>query len=127
MEEEFCALLLGAGSVSALVGSRVNWGAHPQGEPLPAIVLTLVDDIEGRSYTGPNGLSQGRVQVDCYAATYRAAKSTARAVRSLLDGYRGGNFEGVFHAASREGREGGTNEADRPYRCSLDFMTNWRN
>lgn len=127
MEEAFRAILMASASVTVLTGTRINWGAHPQGQPLPAIVLTVVDDGEGHTYLGPDGLSRGRVQVDCYGSTYMDAKAVARAVRTVLDGYRGGSFSGVFHAASRESREGGTDEADRPFRCSLDFMTNWRN
>lgn len=127
MEEALRALLMADVGVTALAGSRINWGAHPQGQPLPGVVLTLVDDGEGHIYTGPDGLSQGRVQMDCYALTYKDAKGLARAVRAALDGYRGGNFLGVFHAGSRDSREGGTDEADRPFRCSLDFMTHWRN
>lgn len=127
MEEAFRAALMASAGVTALVGQQVNWGAHPQGAALPGIVLTLIDDAEGHTYTGRDGLSQGRVQVDCYAPDFRQAKLVARAVRAALDGYAGGNFSGVFLAASRDGREGGTDEADRPFRCSLDFLTHWRN
>ena len=126
MEEAFLTLLLATSGVTALAGTRINWGSHPQGQPLPGVVLTVIDDGEGLTYLGPDGLSQGRVQVDCYGLTYRDAKGLARAVRAALDGYKGGNFWGVFHAGTREGREGGTNEADRPFRCSLDFLTHWR-
>src|SRR3989304_2505917 len=113
MEEAFRALLVAASAGTALApAARINWGAHPQGAALPAIVLTVIGDAESHTLAGPDGLSQGRVQVDCYAASYKAAKQLARAVRAALDGYRGGNFSGVFLAASRDGREGGTNEAD---------------
>lgn len=126
MEEAFLALLTSSAAVSAIAGARINWGAHPQGQALPGIVLTVIDDAEGHNYQGSDGLSRGRVQVDCWALTYAQAKLCGRAVRGLLDGYAGGQFDGIFLAAQREGREGGTNEADRPFRCSLDFMTNWR-
>jgi len=126
MEEALRAILLATSGVTALVGTRVNWGGHPQGLALPAIVLTVISDNLGHRLNGPDGLAQGRVQVDCYAGTYGAAKLLSRAVLAALDSYRGGNFSGVFHAGSRDGREGGTNEADRPFRVSIDFMTNWR-
>lgn len=126
MEEAFRAILLTNAQVSAIVGTRVDWGSQTQGAGYPSIVLHVIDDFEDATMTGPSGLSQGRVQVDCYAETYGAAKLLSRAVRAVLDGYRGGQFSGIFHAATRDGREGGTNEATRPYRVSLDFFTNWR-
>jgi len=46
-------------------------------------------------------------------------------VRAVLDGYSGGGFQGVFLAGSRDTREGGTNEAERPFRVSLDFITHF--
>jgi hypothetical protein len=104
-----------------LVGARVNFGAHPQGQPLPAIVLNTVSDLEGVSLDGRDGLSGARIQVDCYAIDYGPAKRLSRAVKAVLNGYSGDRIQGVFHAGSRDGREGGTNEAIRPYRVSLDF------
>ncbi len=126
MEEEFRALLLAATAVTDLCGSRINFGAHPQGQPWPAIVLNTISDNSGHDLKGPDGLQSGRVQVDCYAEAYGGAKLLSRAVRAVLDGHTDANFSGVFVAGSRDGREGGTNEADRPFRVSLDFLTNWR-
>lgn len=126
MEEELRARLLASGPVTAICSDRVNWGAHPQGQPLPALVLAIVSDARGLTYSGPDGLHQARVQIDAYAPGYMAAKSLARAVRAALEGYRGGGFRGVFLDTVRDGREGGTNEADRPFRISMDFQTHWR-
>lgn len=126
MEEEFRAALLASAAVTAYVGNRIDWGARVQGKALPAVVLYVIDDSEASTYTHPSGLSQGRVQVDCYAETYKDAKLLSRAVREVLDGYVGGGFLGIFHAGTRDGREGGSNEATRPFRVSLDFLTNWR-
>jgi len=127
MEEAFLALLIGSGAVTAHVpAARINWGAHPQGTGNPYIVLSMISDIEGIMMTGPDGLSQGRVQVDVYGPTYGAAKGAARAVRTLLHGYRGGQFSLIEHAGSRDSREGGANEADRLFRVGMDFMTHWR-
>lgn len=127
MEQAFRALLTGSAAIMALVPvTRINWLLAPQGTPRPHVVLTLVDDAEGLTLTGPDGLSQGRVQVDCYADTYAAAKAVANEIRALLHGYRGGSFRLIEHTLTRDTREGGTNEADRPYRCGLDFLTTWR-
>jgi hypothetical protein len=127
MEEAFRALLTGSAAVVALVpASRINWGAHPQGQPLPGVVLTVVSGAEGLTLQGPDGLSQGRVQVDCYAPAYADAKAVSRVIVTRLHGLRSGGFRLVRHVATRDSREGGTNEAERPYRVSLDFETSWK-
>ena len=126
MEEEFRALLLAASGVTALVSTRVDWAAHVQGEPWPALVLHKISATTTYTYSGPDDLQQGRVQVDCIALTYLGAKTLSRAVLAALSGTRGGRFQGIFHALSREDRLGDSNAAERPFRVSLDFTTNWR-
>ena len=125
MEEEIRALLLATAGVTALCGNRIDWGASAQGATYPRIVLFTINDAEGHNLQGPDGHSVGRVQVDCYALSYGQAKQLSRAVRAVLDGYSGGGFQGVFLAGSRDTREGGTNEPERPFRVSLDFITNF--
>lgn len=126
MEEDFRALLLATTAITDIAGTRINFGAHPQGEALPAIVLNTPSNIEGLVMNGPNGLQEGIVQVDCYATTYGEAKQLSRAVVTALHAYRDDNFRLIVHATSRDSREGGSNEADRPFRTSLDFNTAWR-
>ena len=127
MEEQLRAILLASSGVTALApAARINWGTHPQGAGLPAVVLNTISDNEGLTQQGPDGLFEGRVQIDAYAATYEAAKQLSRAVRAVLHGYSGGGFGLVQHVATRDSREGGTNEAERPFRVSLDFTTAWR-
>lgn len=127
MEEALRTLLRSTAGVSALVGTRVNWGSRPQGSDLPAIVMYLIDDIEEHTQSGRDGLSRARVQINCHGANYMSSLEVARAVRVALDGYRGGQFQGIFLALSRSSREGGTNEPDRPFLHQLDFIVNWSN
>jgi hypothetical protein len=127
MEEALKALLAATAGVTALApASRINWGARQQGAALPAVVLTVISDAEDYTLQAPDGLSRARVQADCYGETHASAKQLSRAVRAALSGYRGGNFRLVEHVATRDSREGGTNEPDRPHRVSLDFLTHWR-
>jgi len=121
MEELMRAALLASSGVSSLAGSRVNFGTHPQGQPLPALVLNTISDFEGYLIAAPDGMFNARLQVDCYADGYGPAKLLSRAVQTALSGYSGNGIQGVFHVSSRDSREGGSNEADRPYRVSLDF------
>lgn len=125
MEEIIRALLLADSGVSSHAGTRINFGVHPQGEPLPAVVLNTISDNEGYLIASPDGLNAARIQADCYAGTYGAAKLLSRAVSAALSGHSGNGIKGVFHAGSRDGREGGANEAERPYRVSLDYITTY--
>lgn len=125
MEETIRALLLASSGITALCGQRIDFGANQQGAAYPRIVLWTIGDNELHTMAGPDGLSVGRIQIDCYAMTYGQAKQLSRAVRAVLDGYRGGGLLGVFHAGTRDTRESGSNEADRPFRVSLDFITNY--
>lgn len=124
MEEAFRAILT-ASSDTGLSADAINFGAHPQGYPLPAIVLMTISDAAGLHMKGTDGLSDGRVQVDCYATSYGETKRLARSVRLLLHGYRGGGFQLIQHVGSNDTREGGSNEADRPFRVSADFLIKW--
>lgn len=127
MEEEFRALLTGSAAVTALVpASRISFGAHPQGAGWPGIVLQTVSAFKEAHMQGPDGLLRGRVQVDCYALTYAEAKRVARAVIETLHARAIGGFRPILWVAARDSREGGTNEADRPFRSSLDFTIAWR-
>ena len=127
MEETIRALLLADSGVSSLADRSVNLGSHPQGRPFPAAVLNVISDAEGFELDGPDGLSRARMQVDCYAATYGVAKQFSRAVRSALNGYASGAIQGVFHAGTRDSRDGGTNEVERLFRVSLDFNITYKN
>lgn len=126
MEEEFRALLLNTSAITSFTGTRINFGSHPQGDPLPAIVLNVISEIDDLHMQGADQFPEALVQVDCYAATYKAAKQVSRAVSAVLHGYRGGGFALVRQVGARDSREGGSNEAERPYRVSLDFTTRWR-
>ncbi|HBB81917.1 MAG TPA: DUF3168 domain-containing protein [Sulfitobacter sp.] len=120
MEELLRAALLADAGVTGHAGDRVNYGAHPQGAPRPGVVLNTISDAGGHLIAAPEVTSQARVQVDCYADSYGAAKHLSRAVRQALNGYVAGAILGCFHAAARDGRDGGI------YRVSLDFDVQYR-
>ena len=124
MEEAIRAALLSFSPVTAIVGNRVNFG-HTQGATVPRIALTTISDNNGHSLDGPDSVATARVQVDCYATTYGGAKVLGRAVRKGLDGYSNSVLQGVFIAGARDTQEGGTNEAQRLYGVSLDFMVSY--
>ena len=124
MEEALRTLLLGAQTVTSLVGTRIDWGARVQGAGLPAIVMMVVSDVNDHLLSGPAD-PVARVQIDCWGGDYASAKATARAVRAVLDGTRSGILKAVLLENVRDGREGGSNEADRPFRTSLDVFVHY--
>lgn len=127
MEEALRAALLASSGVTSLVpAARINWGEHPQGTGTPYLHMMTVSGAEGLTMKGPDGLSDGRVQIDAYAPTYGQAKQISRAVIAALHGHRSAGLRLVTHVATRDSREGGSNEAERLFRCSLDFTTAWR-
>lgn len=109
MHEDFKSLIADDAGVSALVSGRVTWGLHPQGTDSPAIVLHEISAVPQYTMAGQDGLVPVRVQVDCRGLTLASALAVARAVRTLLSGYRGTKgatvFSGVFQSGGRSGSE----------------------
>lgn len=127
MEIELRALLLNTAAITVLVpAGQINFGTHPQGAPYPAVVLNTISGTEGLVMNGPNGLFEARVQVDCYAVTYGGANLVAEPVAKLLHGYRAGGFRLIQMISQTKSRIGAGNEAERPYRVSMDFNVAWR-
>lgn len=131
MEELIITALLADGTVTALTSTRIYWTAAPQGVAAPYVVLTVISDFSEYTTGGFTDLTQGRIQADCYATTFGAAKAIARVMIPAMNnlcvaGTAASGVRGAFHDATRDTREGGSNEADRLFRCSLDFMVSYR-
>jgi hypothetical protein len=127
MEEAFRAILTGAAPVTALVPiDRIVVGDVQEGAAYPFITIMVVSGAEGITFAGRDGLLQARLQVDCYGIGMLQTKQISRAVIAALHCYANGDFQGIFHETTRDTREGGSNEAVRPFRSSLDFMAHWR-
>lgn len=78
------ARLLAAAPVAAIVGTRVDWMTRPQKSALPAVTLQTASDARPEHLKGPDGARSTRVQIDCWAATYSAALTLARAIIAAL-------------------------------------------
>lgn len=124
MDEALQALLIGNAALSARIGGRAFWGTAPQGQALPALVLTIVSAQDAPHLNGTDGLWNYRVQIDCYGIDRPAARLLSRDVIDLLNGYSGGGFNAVFIDTVREDFEEAA--VDRPTRISLDFNIIWR-
>lgn len=125
MEEALIAKLLATTAIAALVGTRIYPGAKPQGSALPAIVCNLISALPSYSDDGEDGIREDRIQIDCWAETYTAAKLTARAVVAALSAFQGTvsgiTFQYITLDLEHDLTESGANAADYPFRTSLDF------
>lgn len=129
MEQAFRELLRGHAPLVALVGGAVDWGVRPQGRPLPGVVLQLVSAVPGMTFGGADGWTRARVQIDAWAATFKAAGTIADTIGGpggLLVGFRG-DQNGVrfrtFVIGRRSDSEGGEGDQARiEHRASLDVL-----
>jgi hypothetical protein len=127
MEEAFTNYLLGASGLTALVGPRITWATRPQASALPSVVLHKITSQPIYSDEGESGLTSARMQIDCWGATYAAAKGVARQVMARLSGggasFTQSNFEfqASFAEDEQDSFERGAGGEDL-YRVRLDFI-----
>lgn len=121
-------ILKDAAAVSALVGSRIYPLKAPAKVVKPYVTYQRISGNRWRSFDGPTGTAQPRIQVDAYATTYAAAKGLADAIRRTLDGYAGSvattsgpvRIGGISLMTDRDLFEDDIDPA--LYRVSMDFM-----
>ena len=123
MKEALIGWFLADQALSALVGTRINWGRRPQGEDLPAVVLFRIGDSPDYALDGPSGLSESRVQADCVGADATSVAAVAGAFKrsaNALKGVQAGvEFQGVFIDGERDSFAG--EEPERIHATSLDL------
>lgn len=124
LEQGLRAHLLADESVAAIVGPRVYALQLPQRPTYPAITFRRVGVQRFPTLDGGPELAGVRVQVDCMATGYEAAKNLAAAVRGALHGHRGDLGGVVVQSVELDGGETDLDEVegDRAMRwVSLDF------
>lgn len=70
----------------AAVTTRIFWGIGPQGTTRPYVRLNTISDPRPEHLKGYQSARQTRVQADCFADTYAAARGLAEKIVSALDG-----------------------------------------
>lgn len=73
--------------LSSLVSSRIYRGVAVKNPTTPFVVFQRIDAPRMQSLGGPVGMSQPRIQLDCYDTTLTGAHDVATQVRFSLDGY----------------------------------------
>lgn len=114
MEEELTSLL------ASVAGGRRYWGRAPQGTPYPNIVLSKIGGVPNYHMQGASGFVSSRVQIDIYDEKWTGAISVARAVKSLLSGYSGGDIQAIFVESERNLPAADAGEVTNLFRTSID-------
>lgn len=85
VEVELRAIILAAPAVLALMADRAYPVILPQKPELPALTYQRISGgTRVSSHAGDTGLALARIQIDCWAQTYLAAKDLAATVRKTL-------------------------------------------
>lgn len=85
LAEALLARLSAATAVTAKVANRIHWVTRPQGEALPALVLTLVSSVPEEDLEGETpDFWTSRVQVDALSRSHAEAWAIAGAASSAL-------------------------------------------
>jgi hypothetical protein len=122
MEAGIITHLLAGTAIAVVVGTRVYPVDRPQGSAFPALTVTRISGGPLYADDGEVGLDNGRVQVDCWALTYTAAKDLASLVRARLSAVRDvSGFRYIMLDSERDIREGGGNVAEYPFHVSQDY------
>lgn len=129
MEEALVARLRATSAIStktATFGGRaaIDWVSRPDRSGLPAVTLQGVDSGAIYSHGNQTDLENKRVQIDCWASTYGAARLLARAIITELETSEtigGIRFDTGFLVADRDMMAEDLDGGVRVYRVSLDF------
>lgn len=86
IEADLRAVLLAAGAVSAIVGTRVAAMLIPEGDAAPYVTYQLISAERHGSMSAPGTMRNARIQLTCWSASYGEAKQLALAVAAAIDG-----------------------------------------
>jgi len=84
------SLLINNTGITDLVSTRIYPILREQVDGLPAITYQAISGVRSYDLSGPNGLVEGRIQVNCFADDPLEAGELAAVVRAALHGHRGG-------------------------------------
>ena len=74
-----------------MVSTRIYPMVRNQEDGLPAVTYQEISGVRNYDLTGPNGLVEGRIQINCFADDPLEAGELAAVVRAALSGHRGGS------------------------------------
>jgi hypothetical protein len=122
MEEALIAKLLATPAVTTIASTRIRPTMRTQGDAVPGVVVTTIAGGDIYHHGGLSVIDEALVQVDCWGATFLAAKQLARTIKTALSGANftqgGVTFNRLFLENERDSAEG---ENPRLFRTMLEF------
>lgn len=112
IEEDVLTALVGSPPATS-ADERVYALVLPDESSYPAITYQRISNVPVNSLSGSSDLDQVRVQVDCWATTYGAAKALAGEVRTAMEA---AAFKGLLVTDADE-----FDDVAKVYRVSMDF------
>lgn len=104
----------------------IAWEERPQASALPALILTVIDEVRSYTFGGTVSLVQSRVQCDMFAASKREVLDLDRIFLPVVSGYRGtvgGTvFDGIFVVSRFSSAEEVAGSSTPLRRISRDLM-----
>ena len=88
-EEAIRYTLISDAGIAALISDRVYAGELPEQPFYPAAVYRRISTAPVHSSDGPSGLSQIRLQIDCWSPRFLDARALADRVIAVIDGMHG--------------------------------------
>lgn len=107
-------------------GTRVYWVDRPQTSALPAVTLQTISDPRPQHLKGFDELRSTRVQVDCWADTYAAARSLMEAVLAAVVPENTANGIRFDRSMVENSDDGGERAGDKfVHRQRVDLIVFW--
>jgi len=89
IEQGLVELVQGNAGVSAIAAAGGYFAILPKDATLPSWTYTFIFNSSGLTLTTPESQTPSRVQIDCYGSAAADAIRLAKAIDSVLSGYRG--------------------------------------
>lgn len=125
LEQGLTALVAADSTLASLIGTRFYPVLVPEGTAYPCVSYQEVSAVSG--YTFSTETTEKRMQFDVWATSYASAKTVAKALRALLDGYTGTLTDGTKVLGSFRVLELDEYEPDtRTYRVIADYRFLYR-
>lgn len=119
--EDLTTFLTASAPLTAVIGGRVYPQLLPQHATLPAIVYSQIHSDSPNTLDKATGFLIDSFQFACMGKTYFDAKTTARTLSDLLDGFAGtmgsSTMQGCFKTSERDSYDNETLQ----FRTDLDF------
>ena len=114
--------------VSGLVGTRIYWVKVPQGAALPYVRLQTISDVRPQNLGAYDSARQTRIQADCFAVTYGAARGLAEKIIAAVAAPAtvGGVQFGRIKAEGPRDLGEDTDSGSFIHRASLDLLAEHR-